>query len=373
MQNTKIKKPFEFPCGLKIENRLVLAPMSTDSGTEKGGFSTEDVDFILKRSEGFGMVIIGSHSVSPEGNAFKRGWNIYDSANRPALKKIVEKLHEKNVKVIIQIYHAGRLAQPAFINRKQPLAPSRIPANRKFASYPKAMTETEIQQVIADFQAACNIAIELGFDGVELHGANTYLLQQFYSAHSNRREDKWGGSRTKRMTFLIEVVEACVKEIKEKAEQPFLLGYRFSPEELESPGIRMTDTKFLLRELTKLPLDYVHISLSHYQKKSQDGLNIICELNQVIPSSIPFIGCGGIQTPMEVKEAAELVPLFSVGNATLSDPLWAKKILRGDHNIETSIRIKERNKLAIPLFLWESMIKAPSVFFKEDMTKEAGK
>ena len=235
------------------------------------------------------------------------------------------------------------------------------------------MAETEIQQMIEDFGAACEMAIKLGFDGVELHGANTFLLQQFYSAHSNRREDKWGGSRTNRMRFLIEVITACVQEVEKNAKRPFLLGYRFSPEELESPGIRMTDTKFLLMELTKLPLDYVHISLSHFQKKSQEGLNIIDELNQVIPPSIPFIGCGNIQTPMDVKKVSEIVPLLSVGNATLSDPLWAKKILQGNQDIQTSMRIKERNKLAIPLPLWESMINAPSVFFKEEIPKEAGK
>ncbi|AQS52770.1 NADH oxidase [Jeotgalibaca dankookensis] len=373
MQNEKIKEVFEFPCGLNIENRIVLAPMSTDSGTEKGGLSTEDVDFILKRSEGFGMVILGSHSVSPSGNAFKRGWNIYNPANAPILTKLVEKLHEKNVKVVIQIYHAGRLAQPAFIEGKQPIAPSRIPANRKFASYPRDMTEIEIQQTIKDFRVACEIAMEIGFDGVELHGANTYLLQQFYSAHSNRRQDRWGGSRTKRMTFLIEVVDACIKAIKEKAKRPFLLGYRFSPEELETPGIRMADTKILLTELTKLPLDYVHISLSNYQKKSQEGLNIIEELNQVIPPSIPFIGCGNIQTPKEVKEISEMVSLFSVGNATLSDPLWAKKILQGNHDIKTSMGMKDQKSLAIPLPLWKSMLKAPLVFFKEDLAKEAKK
>lgn len=373
MEQTRIIKPFEFPCGLKIENRLVLAPMSTNNGTVEGGFSAEDVEFILKRGNGFGMIILGSHSVSPTGNAFERGWNIYNQTNGPILAKLVEKLHQKKTKVILQVYHAGRLAQPAFIGGEQPLAPSRIPANRKFASYPKEMTEDEIQQMIKEFQVACETAIELGFDGIELHGANTYLLQQFYSTHSNKREDEWGGSSKKRMKFLMEVIHACASRIKEKAERPFVLGYRFSPEEIELPGIRMADTKLLLKELTKLPLDYVHVSLNDYRKISQDGQNIIYELNQVIPPSIPFIGCGKIQTAEEASKVAELVPLLSVGNVTLTDPEWAQKILRGEDDIQLSVDIKDRKKLAIPLYLWEDMCKVPLMYFNQAIYKEVEK
>lgn len=362
-----------FPSGVEVKNRLVLAPMTTNSGTADGGLSLEDKQFILKRSEDFGMIILGSHSISSTGSAFKHGWNIYNHKNWSALTELTEILHQKDIKVIVQIYHAGRLAQPEFINGSQPIAPSRIPAKRDFSSYPKAMTLEEIHQAINDFSSACEIAIDLGLDGVELHGANTYLLQQFYSPHSNRREDEWGGNLKKRMKFLMKVIGACRKAIQKKAKKPFILGYRFSPEELESPGIRMTDTKLLLKELTKLQLDYIHISLNNYRKISQEGKSIIQELNTLIPPSVPFIGCGNIQTAEEVNELVGLVPLVSVGKAVLTDPLWAKKIISGKEDMQTFIGIKDRKKLAIPLPLWESMCKTPLVYFSSVIPKEVKK
>lgn len=336
--------------------------MTTSSGTSSGGLSVEDRDFLLTRSEGFGAVILGSHSVSPTGHAFSRGWNIYAPENHPALVSFVEALHRQRTKAILQLYHAGRLAQPAFIQGKQPVSPSRIPAKRSFASFPREMALREIEEVFQAFQAATSIAIELGFDGIELHGANTYLLQQFYSPHSNRRTDQWGGSQEKRMRFVLETIQRCQAVIEKEAEKPFILGYRFSPEEYEIPGIRLTDTCELLKNITDLPLDYVHISLSDYRKRSQEGEEIIGKLKQYA-SSIPLIGCGNIQSKEDIHNVLQHVPLLSVGNAAVLDPDWAKKVIHGREDIKTTIHISEREKLKIPFPLWESMVCTPFRYF----------
>lgn len=360
---------FTFPSGVEVANRLMLAPMTTSSGTESGGLSTEDVAFILHRSKGFGAVILGSHSVAPTGSAFSAGWNIYDSCNHAALTQLVEQLHQQKVKVFIQLYHAGRLAQPAFIKGQQPLAPSRIPALRSFASYPKEMTTLEIKDTIQAFKKATELAIRLGFDGVELHGANTYLIQQFYSPHSNRRKDEWGGTRERRLRFPLAVIRACQEAINECATRPFLIGYRFSPEEYEVPGIRLEDTCFLLEQITKEGLDYVHVSLNDFRKQAQTGERILPTIKEHVGDT-PLIGCGNIRTHRDVDAVLQQVPLCSIGNAAVIDPDWAWKILRGDHSIKSNLHVSEREQVKIPKPLWQTFLHNPLRYFLEEETDE---
>lgn len=359
----QLEQAFRFSCGLELKNCMMLAPMTTSSGTNTGGLSDEDIAFILARSEGFGAVILGSHSISPTGNAFDSGWNIYQPENYEALASLVEQIHQQGTKAIVQIYHAGRLAQPTFIGGKQPIAPSRVPAERNFASYPKEMTTAEIIETIDAFRLATGMAIRLGFDGVELHGANGYLLQQFYSSHSNKRLDEWGGDAKKRMKFPIEVIKACRVAVREQAQRPFLIGYRFSPVEYESPGIRLTDTCQLLRIITDIPLDYVHISMNDFQKVSPEGYNIIDVISESVPSSVPLVGCGNIQTVNDVKNVLKKVSLFSVGNAVLIDPLWAKKIQKVSTDIKTRIQMTDRERIHIPRPLWKIMGESPLKYF----------
>lgn len=356
-------EPYSFENGVSVKNRLFLAPMTTDSGTEAGGLSEEDLEFLLKRSAGFGAVIVGSHSIAPTGSAFQKGWNSYNPVNHATLKSLVEKVHAFDTKIILQIYHAGRMAQPAFIDYAQPVGPSRVPALRPFASFPREMTEEEIRGVVKAFAEATATAMDLGFDGVELHGANTYLLQQFFSPHSNRHMDEWGGSLEKRMRFPLAVIAACHTVIREKANRPFLLGYRFSPEERETPGIRLKDTRRLLSELSGQPIDYLHVSMDDFRKHSAEGEPLLDSLVQAIPVSLPLIACGNIRSGDDVEAALLKTPLLSVGNAGVIDPDWPKRILEGGDTKQT-IKIHERERLGIPKRLWTAISQNPAYFMQ---------
>lgn len=349
---TQLNDSFQFPNGIRIKNRLVMAPMTTDSGTRTGALSQEDQQFIIKRSKDFGAVIIGSHSISDNGLAFERGWKAYGYENQVALTQLVSELHNQNVKVILQLYHAGRMAQPAFIKGAQPIGPSRIPAVRSFASYPREMTGVEIAQVIADFKRATHFALACGCDGVEIHGANTYLVQQFYSPHSNRRQDKWG----KHLLFPTKVVEAVLEAI---GDQDLIVGYRFSPEEYETPGIRLDDTQVLLETLDKYPLDYVHISVDNFQKKARDGRDIIATLR----TRHPFIACGAINSRQDVENALGQADLVSIGNPVVIDPDWAGKVLRRSDDVKLYFTTHNAEEVAIPLPLWETLQSSPLRYF----------
>ena len=365
------KDSFRFQSGVKIDNRIILAPLTTSSGTTEGGLSSNDIPFLLHRSKGFGAIILGSHSISSNGSAFSGGWNIYNKCNHEPLAKIVKQFHNQGVKVFIQIYHAGRLAQPSFIGGQQPVAPSRVPAIRKFASYPKELTISEINEIIEDFRQATKTAILLGFDGVELHGANTYLIQQFYSPHSNRRTDEWGGERDKRLKFPLKVIEACHEEIKRTSKKPFVLGYRFSPEEYETPGIRLEDTCYFLNQITrKSILDYLHISINDFRKKSIEGKGIIETVIASLNTNIPLIGCGRIHTIKDVQNVMKIVPLFSVANAAIIDPNWAVKIINDGEGLRDRIKLNEQSTLKIPQNLWEMLLQSPSEYFLSERDKE---
>ena len=106
----------------------------------------------------------------------------------------------------------------------------------------KELTDNEIKEIINGYANATELSLKAGYDGVEIHGANNYLIQQFYSPYTNNRTDEWGGSDEKRMKFALEVVDACVK-IREKYNKPdFIIGYRLSPEEPYPTGITMNET-----------------------------------------------------------------------------------------------------------------------------------
>lgn len=355
---------FEFRSGIILKNRLLMAPLTTNSATSTGGISEEEAIFFTKRAKGFGAVIIGSHSVSSNGHGFSNSWNIYQKENTASLRQLVRRLQSQGTKVFLQLYHAGRLALPPFIKGNQAIAPSRIPAERGMLSYPRAMSQPEIIQIIGAFQRATLRAIDIGFDGVELHGANTYLIQQFSSPHSNRRTDKWGGSSSNRMRFGSKIIKACYEVIQQYAvSRPFALGYRFSPEEYETPGLRIEDTIEFLKHISQLPLDYLHVSISHYEKTSVfDGQVILPRILACLNPNVPLIACGGIMTHKDVQQVMRQYPLLSVANASLLNLNWAEKIISHSDEIHHKLHISEQQKLYIPDNLWQMMLSNPLIF-----------
>ena len=130
------------------------------------------------------------------------------------------------------------MANPEYNGGHHPISASPVAALRDNAETPLEMTEAQIESMIENFGNAVRRAILAGFDGVEIHGANTYLIQQFFSPHSNRRNDKWGGTIEKRTTFPLAILEKVKQVALSHEKTDFIIGYRFSPEELEEPGIR---------------------------------------------------------------------------------------------------------------------------------------
>lgn len=339
MTEYQFMKPYTFANGARLQNRIVMAPVTTQSSFFDGTVSNDEVKFYQMRS-GVGMIIAEVANINKEGKGFEGELSVAEDRFIPGLSKLANAIHLKGSKAVLQIFDAGRKTNRQILRRIQPRSASAVAPHRNPDEVPRELTDDEIEQVIADFGAATLRAVKAGFDGVEIHGANTYLLQQFFSPHSNRRTDKWGGNIEKRMNFIKAVIAEVRRVVAKYAPADFIVGYRFSPEELSNPGIRIADTLKLVAMLSEQPIDYLHSSMGDRKRTSLLNKDDQEELNHkiltVIDERKPLIEVGSVQTPTDAEMALnEGATLVAMGRELLREPNWVEKVRLGD---EKSIR-----------------------------------
>jgi len=333
MNTSALFDAYTWPSGLETENRLIMAPMTTWSSHGDGRIHPDEIAYLRRRTPGLGMVITAAAYVQPLGHAFPGQWSCHDDSMIPSLRAAADVIHEQGAKAILQIHHGGRMC-PASLLDTQPVSASGEAAERPDADTPRPMTTGEIEQCILAFAEATRRAIEAGYDGVEIHGANTYLLQQFFSPHSNRRTDAWGGSLKKRMRFPLAVTDAVLAAAK-SAGRPFAVGYRISPEEIEEPGITMGDTLQLVDALAARPLDWLHVSVRSYfagsMRDDTDPVPPTRHIIEMLDERLPVIGVGLVYSP---DEAAALLEdgcaAVALGRILLMEPDWPAKARDGN-------------------------------------------
>lgn len=309
---TTFLTPFTFHNGVKIRNRYLMAPMTTYSANADDTVSDAEITYYRERSFGVGAVITACAYVLPNGKGFPGQISAHSDEYILSLKRIADAIHDGGAKAILQIYHGGRQAVRDLVPNGDIVSASEtVAADGGMA---RALTVEEIEEIVVAFGETTRRAIEAGFDGVEIHGANTYLLQQFFSGFTNKRTDRYGGSVEKRMTFLLEIIESVNRAKAQYANDQFIIGYRFSPEEPEEDGISLDETVQLVNRLADEKLDYLHISLGDFRSKahrySGEKENRIKILKRVIDGRIPFIGVGSIYSPEDAKEAMKQVLIY---------------------------------------------------------------
>lgn len=355
----KLFDTVQLSSGQSFENRLVMAPMTTQSSFHDGSVTDELVQYYSRRAGGPAAVIVESTFIDNYGRAFEGALGADSDDKIPGLKKLADGIKNKGSKAIIQLYHAGRMGTPELNSGRQPISASNIAALRDNAVEPRTLEADEIEEMIQRFADAVRRVIEAGFDGVELHGANTYLLQQFYSPHSNRREDEWGGTRDNRLRFSRRVVEKVRETADNMKRHDFIIGYRFSPEELETPGINFDDTMYLLNHLAEYSIDFFHFSTSSCQRTSiidTDDEELLIDKYFSAASeqlkSIPIMGAGGIKSYEDAENALSCgYDLMSVGKAHLINPDFVDK-LRNNELPNSLLAQGDDVKLSIPAPLW---------------------
>lgn len=250
----------------KLRNRVVMAPM-TRSRAEADGTPGDLVVEYYRQRAGVGLIVAEGTQPSADGQGYPMTPGIYTDAHIAGWRKVAAAVHGKGGHVFVQIMHAGRVSHPDNTpHHRQGVAPSAIaPGVQTFTMAgmqdipePRALSAEEIQQTIADFAKAAKCAVAAGADGVEIHGANGYLIQQFLAPNANRRSDAYGGSIENRARFAIDVAKAVAQEIG--ADRT---GIRLSPgstlqgidEGDEGPDLY----RYLVGELNRLGLAYLHI------------------------------------------------------------------------------------------------------------------
>lgn len=345
--------------GQALDNRLVMAPMTTQCAFHDGSVTDELINYYGRRAGGPAAVIVESTFIDNYGRAFEGALGADSDDKIHGLTKLASAIKDKGSKALIQLYHAGRMGVPELNMGRQPVSASNIKALRDNAVEPRTLETDEIEDIIRDFKDSSIRVMKAGFDGVELHGANTYLLQQFFSPHSNRREDEWGGDRLKRTLFAKSVIQAVKEAAVEFGKPDFIIGYRFSPEELEEPGINFDDTMFLLNELAEYPIDYFHFSTNSWSRTSiidttDEELLIDKYLRDASDElrKIPIMGAGGIFSKEDVRLAlAAGYDLLSIAKAHLVNPDFVN-ILKNNRLPETVLREGDNERLSIPHPLW---------------------
>lgn len=362
-----------FKCGLELDNRLVMAPMTHFSSLEDGTASEAELAYYARRSCGLGMIITACAYVAPGGKGFYGEPSAADDDMIASLSSIATTLKRHGSKAILQIIHSGRRADPAMVPGGEVVAPSPVAYERKdrvASPVPRELSGDEVQQLIQDYAEAVRRAIQAGFDGVELHGANGYLLQQFFSPHSNRRTDAWGGGVQERMSFPLAVVSEAVRVRQQYADRPFALGYRFSPEEPDTPGITMDDTLSFIDRLADTELDYIHASLGDFWSNPRRGAKGYLErsrlevIKQRVGERIPVIGVGSIFTADDAMDAlATGIDLVALGRVLIMEPDWIDKVETGkEAELITEVDPALQQDLVIPDGLWHEMMNTPNWF-----------
>ncbi|TDN62377.1 2,4-dienoyl-CoA reductase (NADPH2) [Paraburkholderia sp. BL10I2N1] len=368
-------QPFAFGNGVALRNRSVMAPMTTWSANADGTVSDQEVAYYRARAEGVGMIVTGCTHVTANGIGFTGEFAAHEDRFIPSLRRLAQAAKSGGAPAILQIFHAGNKAVPHLVPDARVVSASALKAppgpfnDGEVTS--QALTHDEIAEIIRAFGETTRRAIEAGFDGIELHGAHGFLIQNFFSPTFNQRHDEWGGSLENRMRFPLAVVREVQRVIAEHAGRPFLLGYRLSPEEPGEGALRMDDTYVLIDALIESGVDYIHASLfdiPNARPLDYTGEHTTAELIvEHVGGRIPLVAAGLIRTPDEaVKSLASGLSLVAIGQALVMNPDWVELASDGRAaEIATTLDSSRVPELTIPDNLWE-VIQATKGWFSLD-------
>jgi N-ethylmaleimide reductase len=253
---------------LKLRNRVVMAPMTRNRVDNPENAPTDLIAKYYAQRSSAGLIITEGSQISRRGVGYINTPGIYSAEQVEGWRKVTGAVHEKGGKIFLQLWHVGRVSHPDLHNGELPLAPSALNPNTK--SYtpegfkdtvtPKAMTIDEIRQTIQDFKRGAENAMDAGFDGVEIHSSNGYLLHQFFNRTSNVRTDVYGGSIENRARILFEVIDEIKRVMPENR-----IGVRLNPSFHEIFGITIDEETiptfdYIIERLNDYGLAYLHLS-----------------------------------------------------------------------------------------------------------------
>ena len=310
---------------LKMKNRIVMPPLATRDAT-KIGMVTDKLIEQYKNRPNVGMMIVEHSYVRREGRVSNHQLGIYDESHLAGLGNLAHIIRKNGSLAAIQISHGGSASKSHILGRSA-FAPSEIKhPGRDIDEIPTPLVKDDLKELKRSFVKAALRAKKAGFNIVELHGAHGYLLNQFMSPLTNKREDEYGGNLKNRMRFPLEVLEA----IKGAVGKKYPIAYRLGCDDFLSGGITVEDAVEAAKMLEEAGVDLLDLSggLKGYDV-GVDEEGFFVYLGEAIKPEveIPVIVTGGIKTPEYANKIVKegKTDLVGVGRAMLKDKKWAKK------------------------------------------------
>ena len=324
--------------GTRLSNRIVMAPMTRSRAYGPGTTATDLMAEYYAQRAGAGLIVTEGAQPSAVGQGYPNTPGIHTAEQVAAWRKVTAAVHEQGGVIFLQLMHTGRVGHPT-LTGLEPIGPSAVAASGQVYTHegpkdfvtPRELTEADIAETIADYAAAARNAVEAGFDGVELHGANGYLIHQFLAPNTNRRTDAWGGSPEKRTRFAVEVAKAVAEAIG--ADK---VGFRISPANPYN-DIAETDTTELERTYTTLVDALAPLGLAYLHQMEAPGIrDLTTRLRKQWPGTYilnPFTGTEPTG-PDELRLIEDgLADLIAYGALFLANPdLPARLAVGGPFN-----------------------------------------
>lgn len=322
--------------GLELKNRIVLPPMGTNMASYTGEATDEIIRFYAERAKGgCGLIITEITRIDDVTGVGMTGQLSVTSGNFVRkLVQLTDAVHQYDSKIFLQLHHPGREISSRALGGVQPVAPSPI-ACKVVGETPRELTEAECEELIRKFVTGAVYAKMAGFDGVELHAAHGYLLNQFLSPYTNKRTDRFGGSPENRMTFLREIILG----IHRACGPAFPISVRLTCDEFVEGGLTLPDAVWIAQQLEQLGVAAIDVSAgiyeSGYASIEPQGLpegwkkHLATEIKKNV--SIPVIAVNNIKYPATAEHYLEegVCDFVAIGRGQLADPLWGAKAKDG--------------------------------------------
>jgi 2,4-dienoyl-CoA reductase-like NADH-dependent reductase (Old Yellow Enzyme family) len=313
--------PIIFPCGKKMKNRFMLAPLTNSQSHEDGTLSDDEFHWLTMRAKGqFGITMTCASHVQANGKGFPGQLGIFDDKHIEGHTRLCKEIASHGSLSVIQLHHAG-MRTPSNLIEGQPVCPS---ANEDKGA--RALTLEEVKTLRDDFITAAVRAKKSGYDGVEIHGAHGYILGQFISQKLNKRDDEYGGTLENRSRILFEIVNG----VRETCGKEFLLGVRLSPERF---GMQLNEMKIICQQLVDGgKIDFLDVSLwdclKYPEEEEHKGETLLEHFASLDYKDVQFTVAGKIRSAKDVSNIIDSkVDFVTIGRSAILHHDFPQKVM----------------------------------------------
>ncbi|MEL4177259.1 alkene reductase [Roseateles sp. PN1] len=324
---------------LHLPHRVLMAPMTRARSDQPGDVPNALMAEYYAQRAGAGLIISEASQISPQGQGYSFTPGIFSEAQVQGWRLVTDAVHARGGRMFLQLWHVGRMSHESFHGGHAPVAPSVLAADAKVwvvgedgvgrmldCPLPRALGTEEIAGIVQDFRRAAANALRAGFDGVEIHGANGYLIDQFLRTTSNQRDDAYGGSRDKRLRFLLEVAQAVAEEVG--AER---VGVRLAPfitaRNMACPDIIPTIVQ-AAKALSAMGLAYLHLAEADWDNAPQVPESFRRELRAAFTGRILVAG-GYDAACAQAIVASGLADAVAFGRPFIANPDLPERYRQG--------------------------------------------